>query len=278
MKKWIISDIDGTLARPDHLLSEKTVEVFLEAQKRGIGVVLASGRSPMSMQYYAKALQLERYTGLGFCFNGALIYDFKTHQTLRETVIPNSVLLESIRIGKEMGLELAVYHGDKVYTEVYNEKLTGGYMHQQRYKDVTDRTEETDRYAGIEYILVDDLGALTCDAHKLAAYIYDTNVWDDVILKAGNPLSFVRVNAYWIEMNPRADKGLALTQFCEHMDIDLAQVYVFGDGENDIPMFRAAQNKIAMGNAFASLKVLATDHALTNAQDGVATYICEHLF
>lgn len=278
MKKWVISDIDGTLAKPDHLLSETTIDVFLKAQKQGIGVVLASGRSPMSMNYYAKSLQLEQYTGLGFCFNGALIYDFKSNQTIRETVIPNSTLRSSIRIGKELGLELAVYQGDKVYTERYTEKLTGGYFHQQRYKDVVSRTEETDRYAGIEYILVDDLETLTCDAHKLAAYIYDTGVWEDVILKAGNPLSFVRVNAHWIEMNPHANKGMALKQFCEDMEIDLADVYVFGDGENDIPMFQVAANKIAMGNAFPSLKELATAHTASNAEDGVAKYICEHLF
>ena len=45
MVRLIAIDMDGTLLGPDHAVSQKNIEVILEAQSRGIEVVIATGRS-----------------------------------------------------------------------------------------------------------------------------------------------------------------------------------------------------------------------------------------
>ena len=51
------------------------------------------------------------------------------------------------------------------------------------------------------------------------------------------------------------------------------QLYTIGDGENDIPMLKAAGIGIAMGNASDEVKAAADDITLTNDQFGVAAFI-----
>ena len=51
MVQLIAIDMDGTLLSPDHTISKKNKEAILEAQSRGIEVVVATGRS-YSEAYY----------------------------------------------------------------------------------------------------------------------------------------------------------------------------------------------------------------------------------
>nr|VFK42547.1 MAG: hypothetical protein BECKSD772F_GA0070984_11241 [Candidatus Kentron sp. SD]VFK48519.1 MAG: hypothetical protein BECKSD772E_GA0070983_11291 [Candidatus Kentron sp. SD]VFK79413.1 MAG: hypothetical protein BECKSD772D_GA0070982_104817 [Candidatus Kentron sp. SD] len=44
------------------------------------------------------------------------------------------------------------------------------------------------------------------------------------------------------------DKGTAIDEFLKNRSFDRSDIYVFGDGENDIPMFRKSDNIITIGN------------------------------
>ena len=52
----------------------------------------------------------------------------------------------------------------------------------------------------------------------------------------------------------------------------------FGDGENDIPMIKAAGLGVAMGNALDTVKAVADTVALTNDENGVAAAIRKYIF
>ena len=55
--KLIALDIDGTLARNDRSLSQRTIDTLVEAQRRGLRVVIASGRPTWGISHVAEALQ-----------------------------------------------------------------------------------------------------------------------------------------------------------------------------------------------------------------------------
>ena len=70
-----------------------------------------------------------------------------------------------------------------------------------------------------------------------------------------------------------ADKGQALRSLCAHMHILPGQTLAFGDGGNDEELLAAAGTGVAMGNAIERIKALADDVTLSNEEDGVADYI-----
>ncbi|MEO7978168.1 HAD hydrolase family protein [Flavobacterium sp.] len=57
--KMLVLDMDDTLLRDDHKISELNKKSLLEAQAKGVYVVLASGRPTSAMTAYAKELELD---------------------------------------------------------------------------------------------------------------------------------------------------------------------------------------------------------------------------
>lgn len=55
--------------------------------------------------------------------------------------------------------------------------------------------------------------------------------------------------------------------------ISPANVIVFGDGENDVPMMRVAGMSVAMGNAMAVAKEAAVWETGTNDEGGVGLFL-----
>ncbi len=54
------------------------------------------------------------------------------------------------------------------------------------------------------------------------------------------------------------NKGSAIAYLLDYYNIDRKYSYAFGDGANDVYMFRNVDNRIAMGNAIEALKQEAT--------------------
>jgi HAD superfamily hydrolase (TIGR01484 family) len=70
-----------------------------------------------------------------------------------------------------------------------------------------------------------------------------------------------------------ASKGAALRAACGFLGISPRDVVAFGDAENDIEMFRVAGASVAMGQADADVKAMATAVTLRNDEAGVARAI-----
>ena len=73
---------------------------------------------------------------------------------------------------------------------------------------------------------------------------------------------------------PNVDKGTGLAVVAEAVGVDPADVLVFGDMPNDLPMFAwAGWGRVAVANAHPALLAVADEVTLTNDQDGVAVYL-----
>lgn len=264
MEKWIICDIDGTLLNQGKI-SSYTKEILIKAQKQGYRLFLASGRSPYTMQYFVKTLQLDQYFGIGICFNGGIIYNFKTNEIIEASFIDPKILAETIKLSQDAGLEVAIYSYDKIYVKQVNPQLTSGYY----------RNDEV--YRHVKYIEVDDLLSLNVEAQKVGVALASEDQYQS-LKPLVNQVNYVRINQGWMEKSVKnVDKGSAILKLLKQFKQDKANVYCFGDGENDISMFKVCGHAIAMGNAFDSLKQYATDITFANTSDGVAKYVEKYL-
>ena len=82
---------------------------------------------------------------------------------------------------------------------------------------------------------------------------------------------FVRWHNGGIDVIPATSgKDVGIQRILEHYGIAKEETIAFGDGENDIPMFRAVHTAVAMGNATAQVKELS--HYITTDvdEDGIA--------
>jgi hydroxymethylpyrimidine pyrophosphatase-like HAD family hydrolase len=81
-------------------------------------------------------------------------------------------------------------------------------------------------------------------------------------------LSFVEI------CPPGVDKGTGLAVVAETLGVDPADVLVFGDMPNDLPMFAwAGWGRVAVANAHPSVLAVADEVTLSNDEDGVAVYL-----
>ena len=76
--KMIVLDLDGTLTNRDKIITPRTKQSLMEAQKRGLKVVLASGRPTYGVMPLAEELELETYEGYILSFNGGIIMNCRT--------------------------------------------------------------------------------------------------------------------------------------------------------------------------------------------------------
>ena len=68
-------------------------------------------------------------------------------------------------------------------------------------------------------------------------------------------------------------KAAAISHLCEKWQIDPSEVVAFGDDYNDIEMFKLCGQGVAVENAIAELKAVATDTTCCNNTDGVAKWL-----
>ena len=78
----IVLDLDGTLTNRDKVITPRTKKALMEAQARGKKVVLASGRPTQGVMPLAEELDLKAYGGFILSYNGGMITNCKTGETV----------------------------------------------------------------------------------------------------------------------------------------------------------------------------------------------------
>lgn len=114
------------------------------------------------------------------------------------------------------------------------------------------------------------------DAPYVFAFVRDTSEGIEAIEKIKSDSS-LSVNVHYAHetwdgflnvqiTDVRADKYHGVMALQKIVGVDLAHTLAIGDSGNDIPLFRAAGLKVAMGNAIEELKKLA-DHTVASVDD-----------
>lgn len=265
MKTIIISDVDGTLITKSLQVPLFTREVIQQFQKEGNTYILASGRSYHALQFFAETLGLHTYGGLAFSYNGCLVYDYASKKVLYEYVLENYT--EIITTLQQHNIDFAVYSDDTVYASALNKRLTPGYF--SEYKNI---------YSTVTYYQITDWSNFSAKVHKIGVALESEEqyvLYKDIFLHYG----FERVHAGWCEVyNKQGGKGNAIDTYVARNGIEASQVYIFGDGENDISMLSLNKyNTIAMSNGFVHVKKVANQICDNVQYEGQAKYIATNL-
>ncbi|HLZ87380.1 MAG TPA: Cof-type HAD-IIB family hydrolase [Puia sp.] len=259
MYKAVFLDMDGTLLRSDHSVSDETVQTIRALTDKGVSVILVSARPINAVLPTFRHIGLPAHTPL-ITLNGSYIVENG------EPVFQAMIDLETTtRVTEEVRpfkATIAYY----LQREWFSEVKDAWTDHEQKIMDVP---------IGIAPItrLVEGWSARSIGPNKMMVMSEPDNI--AVIQQHLRSLYNGRLNIYpskatYLEvMDSRGSKSNGVRFVCERLGIDPSEIIAMGDNYNDIEMIRFAGMGVAMGNAPDDIKAVADYVTDTNNNDGV---------
>ena len=254
--KILFVDIDGTLTNNKGIITDYTKEVIEKATKKGIYVILCSGRANSDLIEKSK---IAKSTPIVISSNGTLVFDYSKNIKIYESNIDFKFLEDIWNFSLENNIDLtfnSIYRRFKTINSKKDANIISS-LHELD-EHVTQIVAESKSYKSIE--------SLTHFIKKIET------------LKCGVPISQYDINNdmyYDMDIyNEKNDKGRAITILLNYLNLDKNSAMCIGDGINDYSMFDACGHKVAMSNGNHKLKEKAdfiTEY--TNDEDGVAKFI-----
>ena len=269
MKKTLyISDLDGTLLRPDQTISPFTAHAIRALTEKGMLFSYATARS------YATAKKVT--AGIPdhlpvITFNGTFILETGTERHLRSHLFSAEEANRILSYLNEQNIHPVVnafMEGKERFSYVSGTETRGMQIFiNDRRGDPRGRP-----VTSVEELLAGEVFHIACIDEKealLPAYERFREEFPCVLYRD------LYSGETWFEMHPKgATKANAMLELKDLLHCD--RVICFGDGVNDISMFEKADECYAVANADDALKAIATDVIESNEEDGVAKWLLAH--
>lgn len=260
--RLIAMDLDGTLNNDEKKITPRTVQALMQAQEKGIRLVLASARPSPGLYKERDALALQAHGGILMSYNGGRIVDAATGKVLFETAMQLPQTKEILRKLKALPVTPILDDGKQFYVE----DLAGFKVDYECRNNNMVATQVEDlaeflSFAPVKILMSVQPEQLPGVQAQIAAFLPPE-------------LTVVQTAPFYLEIIPASiNKGQGLLQICKLLDIPREQTVAFGDAENDIPMLRAAGLGVAMENATPATKAAAHRITLSNNRDGIAAIV-----
>ncbi|MGN7310975.1 HAD family hydrolase [Alkalicoccobacillus gibsonii] len=251
-RRFLISDLDGTLLNEQHQVSSVNKKAIQQFVSEGNVFTIATGRMLQATLPFINELSIKAPVILG---NGTQIYCpkeqklvwsmyLKEHQneliTLWTTISEHAVVI--------------AYDEHTIYTP-RSHSLIQDYEAKERvtclFRDVLPQK--------INKVLI--IGRELEDAVRFAGRLNEVCIQSD--------LSYLEI------LPAGASKGQALHELLNQMDVEVDQVIAVGDQMNDYSLLEAADYGYAVENAHSHLKGIATHQTIHHTKDAVASIIFE---
>lgn len=230
----IFFDIDGTLLDEEKRLPQSTKQAIAALKEKGHEVAIATGRAPYFFKELREELEIDSY----ICFNGQYVV-FKG-ELIYENTLDMDAFTEMERYASSQEHPL-VFMGSKTFTS----------------------NREDHPY------VIKSIKTLKIDLPQYNPDLYNEQPLHQALLfcEEGEEkdyetrfpaLRFVRWHPLSVDVLPReGSKANGIAKFVQRANIDLANVYAFGDQLNDLEMLSFVEHGVAMGNAPEKVKAQA---------------------
>jgi hypothetical protein len=261
--RLLLSDVDGTLVRPDKSLSDRTVDAVHALHDAGIHFAVTSGRPPRGMEMLVDPLALA--TPLA-AFNGGLVVEPEMG-VLEERTIADDLIASTIELFESFELSVWVYRGADWLVRDADGAHVEHESHTVQFEPtVVDSFDDVDHGVAKIVGVSDDHDAVASAAGAARA-------------EFGERVSASRSQPYYVDVtHPQANKGYVVRFLAERYEISSDQIATIGDMPNDVLMFAHSGLSIAMGNASHDVQRAAHQVTTTNDEDGFANAVEQFIF
>lgn len=259
MIKLIATDMDGTFLRSDHTMPPEFPEILNLLTQNNIIFSVASGRPYLTLR---KNFEQYHENMLFISDNGAhIVYKGKELAVhLLDNELVNTLIKQTRTIKNAYSV---VCTTDGAFVESNNRTFL----------------DELEKYY-VKYTVVDDLTKLNERVIKFTVCDLEGAEHNSFpVFKPFMAQIQVCVAGYvWLDMMPHnVNKGIAIKEIQNYLNIDFKETMVFGDYLNDVEMMHSAYYSYAMANAHADLLKIARFQTASNDEHGVILKIKEML-
>ncbi len=254
--KIVFIDLDSTLTKMPGKIDIKNKIIINRLTNMGIHVVINTGRSLPYTIPICKQFCTSNYV---ITSNGAEIYNYISKKEVYRSIISHENIEILDNLINKYNLFFTANGIEKRYTNKKEDNK--GLFISESLKDIDDRIAQV----VLESYNLDNMKQLRKEIEE------QTN------LKIANKTKHIEENKllYYDITNNDVDKGTAVEILCKKLNIDLDRTMAIGDSDNDIPMLKKVEYKVAVSNASDNLKKEANLITLSNKQNGVATILNE---
>lgn len=269
MNTLYISDLDGTLLQKDATLSSFTIQTINTLVEQGLHFTYATARSIVTAKKVTQGLQLRDPV---IVHNGTFLRDPQTGELVSATFFGPEfhTVLEDLLQNDIYPIVYSLDQGVEKY-RYWAEKISPSMARFLSTRDCDPR--DTPVHCSQDLFLGDPYYITCIDAPEKLRPFQDK--YADIL----RPIFYQEIYSgdLWLELMPKAaSKSAAALKLKQLLNCD--RLVVFGDGKNDMDLFRVADEAYAVSNAEPELKALATATIQANHQDAVANWLLTHIY
>ena len=281
MYKLVAVDLDGTLLNSYGEVTQNTKEAIREAMKRGIEIVLASGRPISSVEDLAEDIGANHFLISG---NGAVAYDIRNKEIIRNKFLTKEQVLEIIDFCDANSIYYNIYTETEVITKALNYNTL--FYHKENANKQEEKRTSISIISDIkDYVLKAEnenyLKITVCDNDKSifdsiirrlrkieGIDVLDVAHMSKKIIKSGT--EHIPIQYYYTEItNENVNKWYALEAIMERLNLAREEVVGIGDNINDKELIENSGLGGAMGNSAPYIKDMADIVVADNNSEGV---------
>nr|WP_245249557.1 Cof-type HAD-IIB family hydrolase [Vagococcus allomyrinae] len=258
--RLVALDLDGTVLNSQGEISQNTVKAIDSLIRKGIKIVICTGRPAYSLRPILTRLNLVDDETLLVSFNGALVsYPYQQEIIFEEFFSPLEIA-DLISICTENDIPYHLQTNDGMYTltkEIHPATFYDSQLNETEVKKCT--LADLKKINVYKLMLVGTTAELSDNVKRLPATVFAD-------------YQGMRSLACFFDILPkRANKGQGLKRAADKLRIPASDILAIGDNENDLSMFEFAGQSVAMGNAATNIQEAADFITSGNDAEGVVT-------
>lgn len=272
---WYVSDLDGTLLRPDATLSERSRACLLEILAADVPFTVASARSLISIRQILGDLPLQLPV---VAHNGAVVGELATAAPWRVLGLAPALATAVLDCVREHGQQpiLTTHDGslEHLCHQAPDNAGQRAYLDERRLA----RDPRLRPLTDVAGALADQVITVTIigerepldELHRALVRLegLHAHLFDDLYAPGWR----------WITVHPAAaTKATGLGAIAARAGLQDHALVVFGDQVNDLSMFEAADTAYAVAGAAPVVAAAADGHLGSNADDAVARWLRRQL-
>lgn len=266
----VATDLDGTLLRPDHTVSQFTREQLHRVVAEGRMLVFVTGRPP---RWMPPVLATTGHDGIAVCANGAVVLDMATEEVVAHHPLPADQLADLCAViraemgpATRFGFELAPL-GPLSANRLVHES---GFLPMLPAAEAVAPLADLVAHRSAVKLLAVGPGSVEETAEVAARVVAATG---DAVTISHSSRSHQMLEI----APPGVTKASTLAELVAEAGLRPADVVAFGDMPNDIPLLTWAGYAVAVADAHPALLAVADDVIPDPQHDGLARWLAANL-